>query len=114
MKTFLKWLFLVPVGVLLLAFAIANREPVRVILDPLPGDPEFIIAAPLFLIFFLAVGLGILAGGFATWLAQSHHRRAAHHARADIDRLRHEADILRAQLAARASTALVGRSQDAA
>ena len=113
MKTFLKWLFLAPLGVLLLAFAIANREPVRVILDPLPGDPEFMIAAPLFLVLFLAAGLGVLAGGFATWLAQGRHRRAARHARSDVDRRRNEADHLRAQLATRAGTALV-RSQDAA
>jgi uncharacterized integral membrane protein len=113
MKTFLKWLVLAPLGGLLLAFAIVNREPVRVILDPLPGGTDVMIAAPLFLVLFLAAGLGVLAGGFATWLAQGHHRRDARHARAYIDRLRHEADTLRAQLAARASTALV-RSQDAA
>ncbi|MDB5642286.1 MAG: hypothetical protein JWN07_1603 [Hyphomicrobiales bacterium] len=113
MKTFLKWLVLAPLGVLLLAFAIANREPVRVVLDPLPGDSEFQIAAPLFLILFLATGLGVLAGGFATWVSQGRHRTAARHARSDIDRLRNEADNLRAQLAVRAGTALE-RTRDAA
>ena len=113
MKTFLKWLVLAPLGLILLAFAIANREPVRIVLDLLPGESEFQIAAPLFLVLFLAAGLGVLAGGLATWLAQSHHRRAARHARSDIDRLRNEADNLRAQLAARSVTALV-RSEDAA
>jgi uncharacterized integral membrane protein len=114
MKTFLKWLVLAPVGVILLAFAIANREPVRVVLDPLPGDgSDFQIAAPLFLIIFLAIGVGVLAGGFAAWLAQGRHRRAARHARADIDRLRNEADNLRAQLGARSAGALA-RTRDAA
>ena len=104
MKTFLKWLVLAPLGVILLVFAIANRQPVRVLLDPIPGDGSNIqIEAPLFLILFLAAGVGVLAGGFATWLAQGRHRRAARHARSDIDRLRNEADNLRAQLAVRSS-----------
>ncbi len=114
MKTFLKWLVLAPLGVILLAFAIANREPVRVVLDPMPGDgSDFQIAAPLFLIIFLAIGVGVLAGGFATWMAQGRHRRAARHARSDIDRLRNEADNLRTQLAARSAGALE-RTRDAA
>lgn len=114
MKTFLKWLVLAPVGVILLAFAIANREPVRVVLDPLPGDgSDFQIAAPLFLILFFAIGVGVLAGGLATWLAQGRHRRAVRHARSDIDRLRNEADNLRAQLATRSAGALE-RTRDAA
>lgn len=114
MKTFLKWLVLAPVSVILLAFAIANREPVRVVLDPLPGDgSDLQVAAPLFLILFLAAGVGVLAGGFVTWMAQGRHRRAARHARSDIERLRNEAENLRAQLAARSTTALETRREAA-
>lgn len=118
MKTFLTWLVLAPIGVILLAFAIANREPVRVILDPLPGDvSDLQVHVPLFLILFIAAALGVLAGGFATWLAQGRHRRAARHARADLDRLRNEAENLRAQLAAQAASPSLGaleRPRDAA
>src|SRR3954454_9376352 len=114
MKTFLKWLVLAPLGLILLVFAIANREPVRVVLDPLPGDgSDFQINAPLFLILFLFAALGVLAGGLATWLSQGRHRRAARHARSDLDRLRNEAETLRAQLAARSAGALE-RPRDAA
>lgn len=114
MKTFLKWLILAPVALVFLAFAIANREPVRVVFDPLPGEyPDFQITAPLFLILILAIALGVLAGSFATWLAQSRHRRAARHARADVDRLRAEADGLRAQLAPR-NAGLLASGRDAA
>lgn len=114
MKTFLKWLVLAPAGLLLLAFAIVNREPVRVVLDPLPGETsDFQITAPLFLIVFLAMAIGVLLGGFATWMAQGRHRRAARHARADVERLRNEAGNLRAELSARSGRALE-RSRDAA
>lgn len=114
MKTFLKWLVLAPVIIVFLAFAIANREPVRVVLDPLPGDASDLqVTAPLFLVLLLAIGIGVLAGGFATWIAQGRHRRAARHARSDLDRLRNEAENLRAQLAARSGPALE-RPRDAA
>jgi uncharacterized integral membrane protein len=117
MKTFLKWLVLAPVGLVVLAFAIANREPVRLVLDPLPGEStDLQINAPLFLILFIAIAVGVLAGGFATWIAQGRHRRAARHARSDIDRLRNEAENLRAQLGARSSGSSLAleRSRDAA
>jgi uncharacterized integral membrane protein len=117
MKTFFKWLVLAPIALIVLAFAIANREPVRVVLDPLPGETtDLQINAPLFLILFVAVAIGVLAGGFATWLAQGRHRRAARHARSDIDRLRNEAENLRAQLGARSagSSLALERTRDAA
>ncbi|MBX9741027.1 MAG: LapA family protein [Beijerinckiaceae bacterium] len=99
MKSFLKWLILAPVALVLLVFAIANREPVRVVLDPLSsGPPDFQIVAPLFIVLFLTAMLGVLAGGVATWLAQGRHRRAARHAKSDVERLRGECDRLRAQL----------------
>ncbi len=114
MKTFLKWLVLAPVGLVLLAFAIANRQPVRVVLDPLPGEyADFQITAPLFLILFLAMGVGVLAGGIVTWLAQGRYRRAARHARADVERLRTEADRMRAQLSPRLP-AILEQPRDAA
>jgi uncharacterized integral membrane protein len=114
MKTFLKWLILAPVGLLLLIFAIMNRHMVTVVLDPLSSDtPGFEIVAPLFLVLFLTGMLGVLAGGVVTWFAQGRYRRAARHARADIERLRAEADGLRAQLSPRLPTA-IERGRDAA
>jgi len=102
MKTFLKWLVLAPVALLLILFAVTNREPVRVVLDPLPGDMALIdITAPLFIILFLAAGLGVIAGGIAGWFVQARQRQAIRTARADVERLQREADSLRQQLSPR-------------
>jgi uncharacterized integral membrane protein len=115
MRRFLRWLVLIPLGLVLLLFAVANREPARLVLDPLPGESsDFQITAPLFLILFFAAGLGVLAGGFAAWLSQGRHRRAARQARSDVARLREEAENLRAQLAARANAGALQRPRDAA
>ena len=116
MKSLLKWLFLTPVALFILGLAVANRESVRVVLDPLPGDvPLFETNAPLFLVAFAAAILGIVAGGLVTWWSQGRHRRAARQARAETERLRQEAVRLPGELASR-SNALIApeRPRDAA
>jgi uncharacterized integral membrane protein len=84
MKTFLKWLVFLPLALAVLAFAVFNRQIVTVI----PDVPEFSFEAPLFAVMFASGALGVVAGGFATWLGQGKHRRAAREARAEAARLR--------------------------
>ena len=84
---------LIPLGVVLVIFAVANRHEVRVSFDPFnSNDPSLSFALPLFLVIIVAVILGVVAGGAATWFGQRRWRRAAR---------RHEADArdLRAKLA---------------
>jgi uncharacterized integral membrane protein len=92
MKNFLKLLVLAPIAALLLIFAFANRQMVSVSFDPFEGDiVGFAITAPLFVILILAVMLGVVAGGVATWFAQGKYRKAARQNRAEAERLRNEA-----------------------
>jgi uncharacterized integral membrane protein len=97
MKRLLKIVVLTPLAILVLVFAAANHQVVKVSFDPFAeGDIEaFAITAPLFLILFLAVIVGVLAGGGATWLAQGKYRRAARQSRAEAERLRSAAPIAR-------------------
>lgn len=97
MKNLLKFIVLTPIAILLLIFAFANRHIVTVSFDPFAaGDvPAFAITAPLFLVLILAVMIGVLAGGAATWLAQGKHRKAARESRAEVERLRSQAEALR-------------------
>ncbi len=100
MKTFLKWLLLLPLGAIALVFAIANRHVVTVVFDPFGNDVQGIhLTAPLFIVLFLAVMLGVLLGGFASWLAQGKYRRSARVARSDLAQMRNETERLRAQFA---------------
>ncbi len=98
MKNLVKIIVLAPVAILLLIFAFANRHIVTVSFDPfVAGDiPAFAITAPLFLILILAIMVGVVAGGAATWLAQGKYRRAARQHRAEAERLRGEVQALRA------------------
>ena len=114
MVRFLKLLILVPLVLIALAFAIANRAMTIVSFDPFSSSETAspTIAAPLFVVLLLTLVLGVIIGSAATWLTQGRHRQHARQARAEADRLRNETDRLRAQAAAHASgvrpTALPG------
>ncbi|MCP8938815.1 LapA family protein [Alsobacter sp. SYSU M60028] len=111
MKSFLKALILLPVVALVTLFAVANREPVAVQVDPYEWfgiGPA--ISLPLFAIVFLALAVGVVLGGSAVWLSQGRHRKAARlHAR-EAARLRDEAERLRASAATSTSADLVPSS----
>jgi uncharacterized integral membrane protein len=97
--TFLKWLIITPLALISLAFAIANRHETTVSFDPFNGNdvssPQ--ITVPLFLLLFIAVLVGVLLGGFATWVAQGKNRKAARLAKSEAEKWHSEADLLRAQ-----------------
>lgn len=99
MKAFLKLLFLVPLALLLVLLAIANRQTVTVSLDPISADqPLLAFNLPLFAVFMAALMLGVLIGGLAAWLAQGKHRKAERIFRREASRLRQEAETLRASV----------------
>lgn len=97
MKSVFKLLLLVPIALVIVLFAVANRAPVRISLDPLSRDtPQFAVDLPLFAVVLIALAAGILIGGFASWLAQGKHRKAARHNRREAEALRSETQMLRA------------------
>lgn len=88
-----------PAGVLLVAFAVANRHDVRLILDPFaPDNPVLALEAPLYLFLFAAAIAGLLLGGAATWLGQRRWRRTARRRSQEAAEWRREADKLNRQL----------------
>ena len=93
MRKFFTGLVLIPLGLILIAFAVANRHLVTLSFDPFNStDPSVGITLPLFVVIIAVAMLGVAAGGSATWFRQRRWRRAAR---------RHEADArqARAQLA---------------
>ncbi len=82
----LRWIAGLVVGVVVVAFAVANRAPVPVSLDPLP----FSFEAPLFLIVFAGGALGFAVGATAVWLAGNKWRRLARRRGARIEALERE------------------------
>jgi uncharacterized integral membrane protein len=101
MRKFLTALVVIPLGLILMVFAVANRHFVTVSFDPfVANDPSFSVTLPLFLLLIVVAALGVLAGGCAVWLGQRHWRRAARRHDADARAARRELADLRAQAVA--------------
>lgn len=84
-----------PVALLLITLAIANRHDVRLVLDPFrPEAPVLSLELPFFYYLFGALLIGVIAGGAAVWLNQSHWRQAARHRTQEARRWHAEADRL--------------------
>ena len=99
MKTVFKLLILVPLALLAVAFAVANRQGVTVSFDPFATDiPAFALSGPLFVVLILTVVAGVVIGGVATWFGQGRHRRGLRALRRENESLRAEAARLKADL----------------
>jgi hypothetical protein len=80
---------LVPLAVILIALAVANRELVAFTVDPFnPGNPALTLTLPLFIFLFLALGLGMVIGSTATWFRQGRYRKLARQRGVEAESLR--------------------------
>jgi uncharacterized integral membrane protein len=101
MRKFLTALVVIPLGLILMVFAVANRHFVTVSFDPfVSNDPSFSVTLPLFLLLIVVAALGVFAGGCAVWFGQRRWRRAARRNDAEARAARGELADLRAQAAA--------------
>jgi uncharacterized integral membrane protein len=101
MRKFFTALVLIPLGLIFIVFAVANRHLVTVSFDPFnSGDPSVSVTLPLFVVIILAAIAGVAAGGTATWFRQHRWRRAARQHEADARQARAQLADLRAGIAA--------------
>ena len=91
-------LILVPLAIILISFAVANRQTVVVSLDPFDqANPALSFTLPLFALILMLLIAGVIVGGIAAWLRQGRWRRAARHAEAQARELRGEVEELKAK-----------------
>lgn len=84
---------LVPLAIVMIALAVANRAPVPFTLDPFnPGNPGLTVSLPLFVWLLAALALGVFVGGAATWMRQGRYRRIARQHIREAERLREASD----------------------
>lgn len=92
----------VPLGILLVIFAVANRHAATLSLDPFGSDaPTLSATVPLFVLILAMLTIGVVAGGVTTWVNQGKWRRVARQLDAETRALRYECETLKAELAAR-------------
>ena len=98
MRKLLNFIVLLPVGIILIALSVANRHSVRFSFDPLnPESPFLSFSMPFFVYLFLALLVGMLIGGMATWWTQGRHRKELKSVRAENYRLDREMNVLKDQ-----------------
>jgi uncharacterized integral membrane protein len=101
MRKFFTALVLIPLGLIFIVFAVANRHLVTVSFDPFnSSDPSVAVTLPLFVVIILVAIVGVVAGGTATWFRQHRWRRAARLHEADARQARAQLADLRAGMAA--------------
>jgi uncharacterized integral membrane protein len=72
MRKFLTAVVLIPLGLIFIAFAVANRHFVTVSFDPFNSrDPSVGATLPLFVVIIAVAIAGVIVGGAATWLRQA-------------------------------------------
>jgi uncharacterized integral membrane protein len=85
------WLLLLPLAIVLVLFAVANRALVTISLDPFAGEgaaPSFNV--PLFIVVFAALIVGVVIGALASLARHWRLWRAARRAEGEAARLRAE------------------------
>jgi uncharacterized integral membrane protein len=89
-------IILVPLAVLIVGFAVTNRQAVTISFDPFSSaNPAYAVTLPLFVTLFIALIFGVLLGGLASWIRQGKWRRAARRLDSDIHAIREELHTLR-------------------
>jgi uncharacterized integral membrane protein len=87
---------LIPLAIVIIAFAVANRQIVTVSLDPFSSEhPASSLTLPLFVLILVLLIAGVVIGGVATWLRQAKWRRVARRLEREVEQLRGEVASLR-------------------
>jgi uncharacterized integral membrane protein len=85
LNRFMTVVVFIPLAIVLVALAVANRAPVAFTLDPFnPGNPGLTVTLPLFIYLFGALALGLIVGSVATWFKQGHYRKLARRREAEL------------------------------
>jgi uncharacterized integral membrane protein len=96
MRKFFTGLIVLPLGVIFVVFAVANRHLVTVSFDPFnSSNPSVGVTLPLFAVIIIVAILGVMAGGMATWLRQRRGRRAARRHEAEAQQAKAELAAMR-------------------
>ena len=99
LQRILRWTIGLPIAIIVVSFAIANRLWITVSFDPFSRDAPFAaMDMPLWALFFCGVFFGLIAGWIACWVAQGKWRREARDTRRELARSQSEASELRREV----------------
>ncbi len=101
LRRIISILIVAPLTVIIVAFAVTNRQMVTVSFDPFSStNPAYAATLPLFVLIFVLMIFGVLIGGIAVWIRQTKWRRTARKLDGEVRTLHQELDATRRRFAA--------------
>jgi uncharacterized integral membrane protein len=92
-------IILVPLAIVIIAFAVANRQMVTVSFDPFSSaSPAYAATLPLFVLIFILLIVGVIIGGVAAWFGQAKWRRGHRRLDDEVRQLRSEVNTIEARM----------------
>jgi uncharacterized integral membrane protein len=94
-RRLLNWFVLLPLAVVIVLFAVANRKSVVVSFDPFAGDMSALtFDVPLFIVIFAAMIVGVVIGGIVSLARQWRLWRATRAAEDELARVKAEVESM--------------------
>lgn len=98
MKKLFGFIILLPIAVVLITLSIANRQNVKLILDPFASQETALsISLPFFVYLFAALIVGFIMGGCVSWIKNGKWRKAAKQNNKEAQKWQRKANILEAK-----------------
>ena len=95
MRRLLNWFVFLPLGIVIVLFAVANRTSVVVSFDPFAGEMSpLTFSVPLFIVVFAGLIVGIGIGGLISLAKQWRLWRTARAAQDDLARIKAEVESM--------------------
>ena len=93
MARLIFWLFALVLSVIIIVFAVSNRQPVELDLWVYQTPP-----LPVFVVALIGIFIGFLWGGIAAWIGAGKHRKRVRNLYRRIEASEREKAILRRQI----------------
>src|SRR5262245_345953 len=104
LRRIISMLIVLPLAIVIVVFAVANRQSVTVSFDPFSStNPAYAATLPLFMLVFVLIILGVLIGGAAVWIGQTGWRRTARKLDGEVRSLHQELVSVRRRFASGSS-----------
>lgn len=108
LKRIFNWLIGLPVAVIGIGFAVANRQWITVSFDPVHRDqPYAFVNMPVWALVFAGIFIGIFFGWWAAWRGGAKHRKSARDARIELVRTQRMHEALKQEHEKRTAAASV-------
>ena len=107
MRRIFRWIIGLPIVLVVIAFAVANRQWTTLSLDPFTSEsPVLSISMPLWMLFIFGVFVGIVIGWAGCWVAQAKWRKLSRERRTEIAQLQSELEATKNPAPVSAATGL--------